>query len=407
MSDKKITWKEPSKDEVDCALLVQRITPNVRYPDTAAATLDDLHAAANALGSEIVMAGTTQYVSDMEKIQDRIREAVGYTKGHYFHLAERVEALKASELTWLARCYDADIVGQQYYGLLTQALAVGLAECERLRGAVRDTAEARDIANARADAWKEQCQKSEAAESAASSAIGELNKLLAAETARAEKAEAEAERCREERDLGQSFIHATCRALGHTPPDDTERLAKEAVARIAELEQRLSALTAPVEGEPSESELVALCEPPMLGTSLGRSLQSVWRAGHAAGLAAAARDAEAAAKDAAVQAMHEPSAPRDLPRATDEELGELFDDTYDKAFREGAEADKAAREALTERVRREQCLVTRAVKSGRGFEVWGRGNGWNVMVGGKPMRVDVKTSDVARVLAEMLGEVGR
>jgi hypothetical protein len=126
------------------------------------------------------------------------------------------------------------------------------------------------------------------------------------------------------------------------------------------------------------------------------------------------RPIEAAIESARLRA-EELLGTRDLPE-TDEELWKLFDDTYDRTFRvaerqgsrfPSAEAWKGACEALAARVRHEQCLVTRAVESGRGFEVWGRGNGWNVMVGGKPPRVDIKTSDVARVLAEMLGEVGR
>jgi hypothetical protein len=58
---------------------------------------------------------------------------------------------------------------------------------------------------------------------------------------KAEKAELG--RCREERDLNQSMIHATCRALGQTPPDDTERLATEMRKRAEDAESRLTSLS--------------------------------------------------------------------------------------------------------------------------------------------------------------------
>jgi molybdopterin converting factor small subunit len=52
MSDKKITWKEPPKAEVDCALFVQRSAPYARYTETTEATLDDLRLHLVARGGE-------------------------------------------------------------------------------------------------------------------------------------------------------------------------------------------------------------------------------------------------------------------------------------------------------------------------------------------------------------------
>jgi hypothetical protein len=165
-------------------------------------------------------------------------------------------------------------------------------------------------------------------------------------------------------------------------------------ATIADLESRLAALTAPVEGEPTVEALQRMFaeappkHPKNVDEAMGGALAAIWRAGHAAGVAAATRD---------------------LPRATARDVEAMADEAYrNRLSMDPTLGDmRALADRVAERVRREQCLVTRAVESGRGFEVWGRGNGWNVMVGGKPPRVDIKTSDVARVLAEMLGEVGR
>lgn len=71
--------------------------------------------------------------------------------------------------------------------------------------------------------------------------------------------EAEVGRCREERDLNQSFIHATCRALGSTPPDDTERLAREMRTRAETAEAQLAALASP-EGRATDGDLEAMAD---------------------------------------------------------------------------------------------------------------------------------------------------
>lgn len=56
MSEQKntINWKEPSKDEVDCALLVRRSAAYARYTSTSDATLDDLRKACEAVGLVVI-----------------------------------------------------------------------------------------------------------------------------------------------------------------------------------------------------------------------------------------------------------------------------------------------------------------------------------------------------------------
>ena len=72
-----------------------------------------------------------------------------------------------------------------------------------------------------------------------------LTRLLAERASLAaerDELNAEVERCRKERDTAQRFVRDTCVALGGTPPDDTERLAKELRAEVERLRQ-------PVKGE--------------------------------------------------------------------------------------------------------------------------------------------------------------
>jgi hypothetical protein len=102
---------------------------------------------------------------------------------------------------------------------------------------------------------------------------------------------------------------------------------------------------------------------------------------------------------------------RDLPRATDEELFAAYDEQIRTS--KGVDWDKVRKGvlAVAARVRREQCLVTRAVESGVDLhmeENCSRG-GWHVKIVNGNGRTnsceDIAPSDVARVLAEMLGEV--
>lgn len=91
---------------------------------------------------------------------------------------------------------------------------------------------------------------------------------------------------------------------------------------------------------------------------------------------------------------------RDMPRATDEELVGLFD---------AAASRRAAVAAVAARVRREQCLVTRAVEAWALFSMRPYGGGWVIMVshGANHHRETVPAADVPATLARLLGEVAR
>jgi hypothetical protein len=100
------------------------------------------------------------------------------------------------------------------------------------------------------------------------------------------------------------------------------------------------------------------------------------------------------------------TAPRDLPRATSREVEAMADEAY--RARTGMSPTMGDMRALAanvaERVRREQCLVTRAVEMGEGLNVVPGSKGrWYVTV--KMGEQNCAPSDVARVLSEMLGEV--
>jgi hypothetical protein len=102
---------------------------------------------------------------------------------------------------------------------------------------------------------------------------------------------------------------------------------------------------------------------------------------------------------------------RDLPRATARDVEAMADEAYrNRLSMDPTLGDmRALADRVADRVRREQCLVTRAVEMGVGVRIRESGAHswveWDVIVDD-----DVQScapSDVARVLAEMLGEVGR
>ena len=112
-------------------------------------------------------------------------------------------------------------------------------------------------------------------------------------------------------------------------------------------------------------------------------------------------------KLAALTAPVEILGTRDLPRVTDEELVSLFESKQTRNFA----YDIPGILAVADRVRREQCLVTRAVERGLDLHIEEDGSGsvWvieAVKQTGHSREIEVDSpSDVARVLAEMLGEV--
>lgn len=328
---------------------------------------------------------------------------------------------------------------------LRQALNVGLAECERLRGEVNSAVHETDMRRAWAidplrqpgesradcvrrlaterDAAIARAEKAEALHSKAEAEVSCRNEMRA-RIAELETALANTERGIGFGEAGPAVYAANARhdeaarewederaELVRTRQETQDKLS-EARKELHDLRTKLAALTAPVEGEPSIGNIMDAWSQFRHSGPEGivANALSQWRAGHAAGLAVATRDAEAAAKDAAVQAIH---APRDLPRATDEELVRIGEDAYEKRWEMGigAEARPYGYRAVADRVRREQCLVTRAVEMGVDLhiEVDDSGSVWVIEAvdrTGSSREIEVDSpSDVARVLAEMLGEV--
>jgi hypothetical protein len=113
---------------------------------------------------------------------------------------------------------------------------------------------------------------------------------------------------------------------------------------------------------------------------------------------ASLRPIEAAIESARLRA-EEILGTRDLPRATDEELVEV----YVKAERDDI---RTGLRAVAARVRAERCLVTRAVEMGESVAICFVCETERRVAIGQQQRY-CKPSDVARVLAEMLGEVVR
>lgn len=71
--------------------------------------------------------------ASLEQREEKIREILGYEREPSSGLVAAVEALKQSELSWLARCHDAEVDAQEYMALAERALTAGLLECGRLR----------------------------------------------------------------------------------------------------------------------------------------------------------------------------------------------------------------------------------------------------------------------------------
>jgi hypothetical protein len=119
-----------------------------------------------------------------------------------------------------------------------------------------------------------------------------------------------------------------------------------------------------------------------------------------------------------------PAATRNLPRTTDEELRKAYRDAYNKGYEWAraiktetslvAAAEMAGLLAVADRVRQEQCLVTRAVEMGHYIYICPDKVGrWEIECEkvrgrslGTPSPANTAPSDVSRVLSEMLGENG-
>jgi hypothetical protein len=315
---------------------------------------------------------------------------------------------------------------------LRQALNVGLAECERLRGEVNSAVHETDMRRAWAldplrqpgesradcarrlaterDAAIARAEKAEALHSKAEAEISCRNEMRA-RIAELETALANAANGIGFGEAGPAVYAANARhdeaarewederaELVRTRQETQDKLS-EARKELHELRARLAAHNArvdgePVKGEPSLYEMhnCWTSQPGCVGSMCYHSEAAVvaefaiaqWRAGHAA-----------AAKPT-----------RDLPRATSREVEAMADEAY--RARTGMSPTMGDMRALAanvaERVRREQCLVTRAVEMGEGLNVVPGSKGrWYVTV--KMGEQNCAPSDVARVLSEMLGEV--
>ncbi len=218
----------------------------------------------------------------------------------------------------------------------------------------------------------------------------DLRAALTTEKARAEKAEAE-------------LVAVNGRLAGER--DATNHLR----TKLAAAEARLSALTAPVEGEPSAGDLRAIEESTNAGEPLTTcaARRALWRAGYSA-----------------CAARHEGT----MPRATAHDLLRAWDVAREKAENglNPVDLELAGLQAVATRVRAERperpvCLVERAVKGGWdiGLSIDSDGNYFvsagrteeplaanNFAPGTEQSKRGVPASDVRATLEAVLTEVG-
>jgi len=470
MSDKKITWKEPTGDEVDCTVQVCTKHPRENFSRAREATLDDLRKACEAVGLVVIerdihdvvakerascMARTAEAearVAELETALNNAANGIGFgDAGPVVYALNARHDERAAE--WESEREELVRTRQETQDKLSEARKELGELGAKLRTSERYVdVHVADLAAMRAR-FSDTFARAEKAERDADACAADLAALRASLCDERDAAIARAEKAEAERDAFGAKNVEFHRAYGE----------EQARATIASLESRLAALTAPVDGEPTAA---VLRQKWASNTELANSetiaefALTQWRSGHAAGLITAARDAEAAAKDAAVREMHgargevdaeaaryalqrlkpladslpnseadeqlideamrkategremRKLAPRDLPRATDEELVALHEDTYQQSHEACGvhkQAKLSAVRAVADRVRREQCLVTRAVESGRDLRIEKDASGivWVIETAdqaGHSREIEVDApSDVARVLGEMLG----
>jgi len=208
--------------------------------------------------------------------------------------------------------------------------------------------------------------------------------------------------------------------IGSVGPEDADSAAERIVSRVATLEARLAALTAPVDGELSDDEIrvmgevsdtpggLALCRQLYrLGVHHERERTVELRA--EVSEARADRDKAIAELEAANLRIAELEAP--LPEATVDEL--------ERAYRAGSGGFSGPAtvfmnggiRAVAERVRRERCLIARAVAANIDVRVAeDQGGGFLVAAhrAGEDEDVErnVPAAEVPAELARMLTEVG-
>lgn len=371
----RIEWKTERPIPVSHVLMVDvsdETNPEGDYQD---ATPDDLRAACAAVGL-VVDQGEDQRLAAHNALDraERAEQQLGFVNENVVRLSAARDTEKARAEKAASRIREAETETHVELGTLVSAYAdacrnLGVEVGQLYHGVFKSNAERDDL----------------------------RTKLAAAE-ARSEK---------------------YCLDLGtmQTQRDDARALAKENVRQVQEArrdyhaamdraqaaESRLSALTAPVEGEPTAVEMKDewFRRDDLTGPEgVGQFALDQWRAGYAAiARSVPPGDGEPTDDDLInwegglwgradgrrrlfrygvswAAARHQPTE----PRATEEELWKLYDNTYDRVFREsdgkpdvfpGAIAGKAAREALTARVRAERLagLVERAVKANVDIEV--------------------------------------
>jgi hypothetical protein len=290
--------------------------------------------------------------------------------------------------------------------------SVGL-ECmtsEESEKRMRDALAAVDLANGHANEAEARAEKAEAERDKATRWGDTARAALKSAESRLGEINAFHDKVAE---IVDAVHHQSMGPLISGTPDEVVAAVRDAVAERNDLRTKLAALAAPVEGEPTVEALQRMFaeappkHPKNVDEAMGGALAAIWRAGHAAGLAkrdeTAVRIGKPLAFSGPGDAPRFSIEPRDLPRATDEELAGVFIEAREKP--ESSTLTGGLR-AVANRVRREQCLVTRAVESGVGFSIVPNDRGrWYVTANMREQNC-APTFD-ALVLAEMLGEVGR
>ena len=219
----------------------------------------------------------------------------------------------------------------------------------------------------------------------------------------ADAAQERAERAERERDEARRLHSAAeaqvaCRSELRTRAYAAERERDTLRAELARL-------TAPVEGEPTPGQLLDAC-PPSGGVE---RLLSCYRLGvaHERARLAAAGVTVATAEDAARFEVVQP-----VPRATDEELRDLYESAWDACPGNAGESKLAAIRAVAAHVRKERCLVAQAVAANVDIRVC-EDDGGGFMVGvhapdcDEDLERNVPADATPATLARLLGEVSR
>lgn len=218
--EKRIEWDVPQPTLKEWLMVSRRVDGEPSLREHVDATIDDLKRACEAVGLVVVDEGASwkdQSIKDWAELAKRQTVWLGDVR----------KALDPNGIS------HADIESMASATVAARDLA--LAEVATLRAQLAElSAEHRSMVAA---------------------SLRELEVLRGQLAA----SEAEVGRCREERDLNQSFIHATCRALGSTPPDDTEYASPSQGARAETAEAQLAAITSS-EGRATDGDLEAMAD---------------------------------------------------------------------------------------------------------------------------------------------------